>query len=224
MGQSWYGDTAMRHTFFLAVFGATVASSAVVAIAACGSSSSSSPSAGDAGDDGEAPDTSAAAPPNLADNPSFEQSGVACAPPWEPVGQSAALTTATFGHEGQRSCQICNAGAERAEVGVVVRVPIDPAVDGKTPYALEAFFRDLDGGAEGGNAGRLTLLPEDGTGAPIEAGAGEVDVPIQAGTWRSFSTSATPTKAAKKIEARVGGVLAPNGCIAVDDVVLYRAQ
>lgn len=223
MGQSWYGDTAMRHTFFLAVLGAMVASSAVVAIAACGSSSSSSPSDGDAGDDGEAPDTSAAQPPNLADNPSFEQSGAACAPPWEAVGESA-LTTASFGHEGQRSCQICNTGAARAEVGVRVSVPIDPPSDGKTPYALEAFFRDLDGGAEGGNAGRLTLLPEDGTGGPIEAGAGEVDVPIQAGTWRSFNTSATPTKAAKKIEARVGGVLAPNGCIAVDDVVLYRAQ
>ena len=211
----------MRRThFLLATFVMTAATGSLFAVACSSSSSSSSGAVVDSGgNEVESPD---ATPPNLAVNGSFEQSQAACAPPWTALPGST-LTTANMGHVGGHACEICNLDPNAKEVAVVVSVPIDPPTDGTVGYALTAFLRDLDGGAGAGNKGRLTLVPQDGSGQPIAASQGQVDVPIDSSSWRSFATSSTPPKSATQLEARVGGVIGPSGCMLVDDVVLYRA-
>ena len=216
-----------RNNFFVLLTITAAAGLTCLGVLACGSSSSSSSSSSGGTDAGaEAADldaTTAFDAPNLVENPSFEQSQTACAPPWQPLPGST-LTTANSGHAGSRSCQICNLDAQKKEVGVVVEVPIAPPTDGTAAFALSAFFRDLDGGTgAAGNGGRLTLLPKDANNQPLTGAQGQLDVPIQSTSWRTFSTACTPTKAATKHEARIGGLVSPNGCISVDDVVLYRA-
>lgn len=209
----------------LALVALALATGALTAVAACSSSSSSTPSTEDAGTDEDAETDSAVAPPeNVLQNPSFESSGAECGPPWQAVPGSS-LETATQGKTGSKSCKICNTGTTTKEVGVVVEVPIEPAADGKTPWALEAYFRDLDGGAgDGGNSGRISLTPKDSAGSPVLPGGQAEGTAIGSSTWRNLATPATPKKNAVKLEAKIGGLLNPSGCILVDDVTVYRAQ
>lgn len=209
---------------FLAFIILGLASGAFAALA-CSSSSSTTPGAEDAGTEEDAETDSATAPPvNVLENPSFEMSGAACSPPWQAVPGST-LETATQGKTGSKSCKICNNGTEAKEVGVMVDVPIEPAADGKTPWALEAYFRDLDGGAgDGGNSGRISLTPKDNAGNPVLPGGQAEGTAIGSSTWRNLATPATPKKNAVKLEAKIGGLLNPSGCILVDDVSVYRAQ
>jgi hypothetical protein len=193
-----------------------------LAVAACGSSTS--PAGGgtgavaDAGDEADTPDAVVELP-NLLENADFERSQAACAGPWEALPGST-LTTTNVGNVGARACQVCNLGATKAEVAVTVRVAIDPPTDGTAAFALSAFLRDVDGG----NQGRLTLVPRDASGNALAASQGQVDVPIDANGWRRFNVASTPKAAAKTLEVRIGGVVNPSGCLAVDGASLTRAE
>jgi hypothetical protein len=193
-----------------------------LAVTACGSSTSSAAggteAAADAGDEAETPDA-AVELPNLLANADFERSQAACAEPWEALPGST-LTTTNVGNVGARACQVCNLGATKAEVAVTVRVVIDPPTDGTAAFALSAFLRDVDGG----NLGRLTLVPRDANGNALAASLGQVDVPIDTNGWRRFNVASTPKAAAKTLEVRIGGVVNPSGCLAVDGASLTRAQ